>query len=35
VARELRQRLTERFTAEGFKAPAPVLAGAGAGTAVP
>ncbi|MGY1603147.1 mechanosensitive ion channel family protein [Geodermatophilus sp. SYSU D00815] len=28
VARELRQRLTERFVAEGFKAPAPVLAGA-------
>jgi small-conductance mechanosensitive channel len=34
VARELRQRLTERFVAEGFKAPAPVLAGA-AGTAAP
>src|SRR3954447_1397981 len=28
VARELRQRLTERFVAEGFKAPAPLLAGA-------
>src|SRR4051794_41248622 len=27
VARELRQRLTERFVAEGFRAPAPVLAG--------
>jgi moderate conductance mechanosensitive channel len=35
VARELRQRLTERFVAEGFKAPAPVLAGAPAGQAVP
>jgi small-conductance mechanosensitive channel len=35
VARELRQRLTERFVAEGFQAPAPLLAGAapvGAGT---
>jgi len=31
VARELRQRLNERFVAEGFKAPAPVLAGASAG----
>src|SRR3954467_8353620 len=28
VGRELRQRLNERFVAEGFKAPAPVLAGA-------
>ena len=33
VGRELRQRLNERFVAEGFRAPAPVLAGAsGAGT---
>ncbi|MGY1617046.1 mechanosensitive ion channel family protein [Geodermatophilus sp. SYSU D00691] len=35
VARELRQRLTERFVAEGFKAPAPVLAGAGTPGGVP
>jgi small conductance mechanosensitive channel len=28
VGRELRQRLNERFVAEGFKAPAPVLTGA-------
>src|ERR671932_908332 len=28
VGRELRQRLNERFVAEGFKAPAPLLAGA-------
>jgi small-conductance mechanosensitive channel len=30
VGRELRQRLGERFAAEGFKAPGPVLAGAAA-----
>src|SRR4051794_40619269 len=30
VARELRQRLGERFLAEGFKAPGPLLAGAAA-----
>jgi small conductance mechanosensitive channel len=30
VGRELRQRLNERFVAEGFKAPAPVLTGASA-----
>jgi hypothetical protein len=28
VGRELRQRLNERFVAEGFKAPAPLLTGA-------
>jgi small-conductance mechanosensitive channel len=33
VARELRQRLSERFAAEGFKAPVPLLAGAAASSA--
>jgi moderate conductance mechanosensitive channel len=28
VGRELRQRLNERFVAEGFRAPAPLLTGA-------
>jgi small-conductance mechanosensitive channel len=31
VGRELRQRLKERFVAEGFRSPAPLLAAAGSG----